>query len=562
VEKTVVEEVEQLPEDAVVEAPAEEVDELIGRSIGSYIITKPLGKGGMGAVYAAEHPVIGSKVAIKFLHAQYATDKKIVDRFFNEARAVNVIGHDNILKIIDLNVTDDNRHYFIMEFLVGRALQKLVEDGEPTPLEITGPIMLQFCEALEAAHSHKIYHRDIKPDNVYLIVHKGRKNFVKVVDFGIAKLTGEGNSTGQTQTGMVMGTPAYMSPEQAGGMTSRIDARSDIYSTGVLMFHMATGKLPFPGSSFGEVLIGHLQLPPPNPRDLNPAVPEAYEKVILKALAKQQEARQQTMKELHDEIKAVMDSLGISAELPVATEEDIAQQEKAKTKGGKSEGVKNATAIAAARAKTQSGNTQQGRASQPAMNTPPVQQTIAMGPPIQAAPPPSNAGLIGGIAVLVILLIGGVVGFAMHQQGKAAEAQIAAAREREAQQREMQEKERLAREERERQKKEEEEKARNAKPPTKVMVISDPLGASVQADWKAADGSDNSKLGTTPFEFTVPKDSKVKFVFKKGAYLDYTTEMIADEPKSVTGKLVADPRAAPKKKKTAGGDGEDVIVDF
>ena len=558
-----VEEVEQLPEDAVVEAPPEEeVDELIGRSIGSYIITKPLGKGGMGAVYAAEHPVIGSKVAIKFLHAQYATDKKIVDRFFNEARAVNVIGHDNILKIIDLNVTDDNRHYFIMEFLVGRALQKLVEDGEPTPLQITGPIMLQFCEALEAAHSHKIYHRDIKPDNVYLIVHKGRKNFVKVVDFGIAKLTGEGNSTGQTQTGMVMGTPAYMSPEQAGGMTNRIDARSDIYSTGVLMFHMATGKLPFPGSSFGEVLIGHLQLPPPNPRDLNPAVPEAYEKIILKALAKQQDARQQTMKELHDEIKAVMDSLGVSAELPVATEEDMAQQEKAKHKVGKSEGVKNATAIAAARARTQLGQTQTNqRASQPPMNTPPLQQTIAMGPPIQAAPPPSNAGLIGGIALLVILLIGGVVGFAMHQQGKAAEAQIQAARERETQQREMQEKERLAREERERQKKEEEEKARNAKPPTKVMVISDPLGANVQADWKAADGSDNSKLGVTPFEFTVPKDSTVKFVFKKGAYLDYTTEMIANEAKSVTGKLVADPRAI-KKKKTSGGDGEDVIVDF
>src|SRR6478609_7610555 len=117
----------------------------------------------MGAVYMAEHPVIGSRVAIKFLHPQYATDKKIVERFFNEAKAVNVIGHDNILKILDLNVTEDDRHYFIMEFLVGRALQKLVEEGLPNPLEVTGPIMLQFCEALAAAHSHKIYHRDVKP---------------------------------------------------------------------------------------------------------------------------------------------------------------------------------------------------------------------------------------------------------------------------------------------------------------------------------------------------------------------------------------------------------------
>src|SRR5437867_12383289 len=109
---------------------AEEIDELIGRTVGSYRVIKPLGKGGMGAVYMAEHPVIGSKVAIKFLHPQYATDKKIVDRFFNEARPVNVIGHDNILKILDLNVTDDNRHYFIMEFLHGKALQDLIKPDE------------------------------------------------------------------------------------------------------------------------------------------------------------------------------------------------------------------------------------------------------------------------------------------------------------------------------------------------------------------------------------------------------------------------------------------------
>src|SRR5437870_7903222 len=151
--------------------PAEEIDELIGRSVGSYRILKPLGKGGMGAVYMAEHPVIGSKVAIKFLHPQFATDKRIVDRFFNEARAVNVIGHDNILKIIDLNVTDDNRHYFIMEFLHGKPLQDIVQPDVPVPLEVAGPILLQVCEALQAAHEKRIIHRDLKPDNVYLIVH-------------------------------------------------------------------------------------------------------------------------------------------------------------------------------------------------------------------------------------------------------------------------------------------------------------------------------------------------------------------------------------------------------
>src|SRR5207248_11464960 len=129
--------------------------------------------------------------------------------------------------------------------------------GKSLPLDVSGQILLQICRALDAAHKKGIVHRDLKPDNVYLIIHNGRKNFVKVVDFGIARVTDDsGASTGNTQTGMVMGTPAYMSPEQAGGMTARIDARSDIYSLGCMMYQMATGRLPFPGTSFGEVLRG------------------------------------------------------------------------------------------------------------------------------------------------------------------------------------------------------------------------------------------------------------------------------------------------------------------
>ena len=273
----------------------------------------------MGAVYLAEHPVIGSRVAIKFLHPRFSGDRKIVERFFNEARAVNVIGHDNILKILDLDVTADGRHYFVMEFLHGQPLSDLVRPAAPIPLHVAGPILLQVCEALQAAHDHGIVHRDLKPDNVHLTLHKGKKNFVKVVDFGIAKLSDEsGLSSGNTQTGTVMGTPGYMSPEQARGASARIDGRSDIYSLGCMMFQMATGRLPFKGSSFGEVLVAHLQQPPPRPRELAKDVPEAFEAVILRCLEKNQEDRYASMREVHDAVAQLMDRLGISRDLPDA----------------------------------------------------------------------------------------------------------------------------------------------------------------------------------------------------------------------------------------------------
>ena len=547
--------VEELPSDAELQdVPVEEADELIGRSIGSYVITKPLGKGGMGAVYAAEHPVIGSRVAIKFLHQQYSNDKSIVERFFNEARAVNVIGHDNILKIIDLNVTEDNRHYFIMEFLIGKALQKLVEPGLPVPLSETGPIMLQFCEALAAAHSNKIYHRDVKPDNVYLIVHKGRKNFVKVVDFGIAKLTGEdGNSTAQTQAGMVMGTPAYMSPEQAGGMGNKIDGRSDIYSTGCMMFQMATGKLPFPGTSFGEVLIGHLQLPPPRPRDLCPDIPEDYEAVILKTLAKKQEDRQQTMKELAVEIKACMDRAGISAELPIATEADMPTS--TATSMHKLQKTMAANKTQAMRAQNQSRPGQ----SQPAI-TPPQQQTFLQAPPPE--PPKSNLGLVVAVIALVLVIVGGVAGFAIHQGNKREEAEVAAAAERAANER-VEATRKAAEEERARQ------AAAQAAQPITLIAVSEPLGASVTGNWTEND-KPQDMVGNTPYTFKVPRGSKVRFVFSRQGFQSFTQDVIADSEKTVSAKLEADKGSAPApspggkktvKKAPAGGD-DNIPIDF
>src|SRR6266849_2909673 len=361
----------------------------------------------------AEHPGIGSRVAIKFLHPQFSADKKIVDRFFNEARAVNVIGHDNILKSLDLNGTDDNRHYFVMEYLHGKPLQALLKHNVALPLAVTGQILMQCCDALEAAHRKGIVHRDLKPDNVYLITMKGKKNFVKVVDFGIARLTDDqGISTGKTQTGMVMGTPAYMSPEQAGGMTNRVDGRSDVYSLGVMMFQMATGKLPFAGTSFGEVLIGHLQIAPPEPRTLNPAIPEEYQGIILKCLAKPQDERFQTMRELHDAIAFCMEALGITRELPRAT----AAEEKA--------------AHSPLRARTVSSVTRTPvHATVPEPQKAPAPRTrSAPRPPAPIAAKKKPVGLYAALGVIAFAAVGGGVGFTVHQisSGRRAQEELAA----------------------------------------------------------------------------------------------------------------------------------------
>jgi serine/threonine protein kinase len=484
-----------------VEESADEVDELLGRSIGSYRIVKPLGKGGMGAVYLAEHPGIGSKVAIKFLHPQYATDKKIVDRFFNEARAVNVIGHDNILKIIDLNVTDDNRHYFIMEFLHGKPLQDLVQPDVPVPLEVSGPILMQVCEALQAAHDHNIIHRDLKPDNVYLIIHKGKKNFVKVVDFGIAKLTDDqGVSTGKTQTGMVMGTPAYMSPEQAGGMTNRIDGRSDVYSLGVMMFQMATGKLPFPGSSFGEVLIGHLQLPPPEPRTLNPDIPEEYQGIILKCLAKSQDERYQTMRELHDAIGSCMDALQIPRELPKATPAD----EKAMRAPSPARMVSSPT-------KTPVHATAPG----------PVKAPVRRKQPQPApAPPPKSApvALYAALGVIALAAVGGGIGYTVHRVSADRQSQAELAARLRKEQRDLEAAQKRAAEDA--------AAASKVPPPVQellpILTISSTPGAAIVAKW----GEGQEKQGKSMLEVSVAKGTAVHLEASLSGYESVSQDMV------------------------------------
>ena len=277
---------------------------LVGMKIGNYNIIKQLGEGGMGAVYLGEHPLIGKKVAVKVLHDQLAQKKDIVQRFFTEAKAVNDIHHENIVDIVDFGQMKDDHGkevvYFIMELLEGDSLSARLKKGLLSPQQAVH-ITVQCAGALAMSHSHHIVHRDIKPDNIYLVRRGNDEHFCKLLDFGIAKLTGDDTqaNTGMTRAGSVIGTPSYMSPEQCDGK-GNIDHRADIYSLGIVLYEMLAGQVPFPGEGFGEVLVAQLTQVPTPPSQINPNVPAVLEQIVMRCLEKQKDLRFQTMDELRD----------------------------------------------------------------------------------------------------------------------------------------------------------------------------------------------------------------------------------------------------------------------
>src|SRR5690242_1481880 len=272
---------------------------LIGKNVGNYQIKSKLGEGGMGTVYLGEHPLIGKRVAVKVLLEELAAKEDIVSRFFNEAKAVNDIGHNNIVDIVDFgkmkNDFGQDIVYFIMEFLDGEALAARLRRTGLTFKE-TVHVMEQCCSALAASHAKGIVHRDLKPENIYLCPRGNDKNFVKILDFGIAKLTGDTGQSHKTRTGLVIGTPTYMSPEQCEGK-GLIDHRSDVYSLGVVMYELLTGRVPFPGEGFGEILVAHLTKTPDPLRTLNPDISVEMEAIVLHAIEKDRNRRFQSMEE-------------------------------------------------------------------------------------------------------------------------------------------------------------------------------------------------------------------------------------------------------------------------
>lgn len=270
-----------------------------GTTVGEYRIEGKLGEGGFGTVYKAVHPVIGKAAAIKVLHRQFSANANMVERFVAEARAVNQIRHRGIIDIFSFGTLGDGRQYYVMELLDGRTLDALLELRGRLAIEEALPILRGIARALDAAHAAGIAHRDLKPENVFLTTDDEGRPVPKLLDFGIAKLLDPG-STPRTQTGTPMGTPQYMSPEQARGVG--VDQRTDVYSFGVMTFQMLTGKMPFAGEAVMDILLKQITEAPPKPSEICADVPVALDAPILHMLAKEAAGRPATVTAAVDEL--------------------------------------------------------------------------------------------------------------------------------------------------------------------------------------------------------------------------------------------------------------------
>jgi serine/threonine-protein kinase len=277
-------------------------DPLIGKVLdGRYQIEKVLGEGGMGLVYKARHVTLNKPLAIKVLKAEVSKDAEIVQRFRQEAQSATSIGNHHIIDISDFGALPDGSTYFVMEFLDGIPLTNAIVPGKPLPAARTIHIAKQICVALAAAHDIGIVHRDLKPDNIYLVSRGGDKDFVKVLDFGIAKVGGAKSKL--TQVGQVFGTPHYMSPEQCAG--TAVDKRTDVYALGVIMYEMTSSRVPFDADNLMGILTKHLYEEPIRPHELPPPVdvPASLEAVIMKCLAKKADVRYQSMQEVQADLE-------------------------------------------------------------------------------------------------------------------------------------------------------------------------------------------------------------------------------------------------------------------
>jgi serine/threonine-protein kinase len=306
-------------------------DANIGRDIleGQFQILQKIGSGGMGAVYKAAQPAMNRMVAVKILHPKLTNRKDLVSRFRREARAMSHLEHPNTVKVLLYGELDDGSLYIVMEYLEGRNLNQVVRKEGPLTPERAVPILIQVCGALQEAHLQGIIHRDLKPENIFLSTNGGLRDYPKVLDFGLAKVTERELRPGSimlTQEGMVFGTPEFMSPEQAQGKL--LDARSDIYSLAIILYEVLTGKLPFEAKTPMEYIQAHVTKQPITLDDRVPGkrFPSGLGAAIGRALEKSPDKRYRSAADFAQALKPFggMASKGFTAMMPKGTAHEVA----------------------------------------------------------------------------------------------------------------------------------------------------------------------------------------------------------------------------------------------
>src|SRR5688572_3620930 len=281
-------------------------DPLIGRVVADrFKIVSLIARGGMGKVYRAEQAPLGRLCAVKVLNPNYNgdADPEFHQRFFREASITSQISHPNSVTIFDYGKTDDEVYYMAMEYLEGQTLHHALREGGPMQEERVGRIAAQICRALREAHALDVIHRDLKPANIFLTRHGDDEDFVKVLDFGLVKHLSERPEEQLTQTGLFMGSPKYMAPEQIQG--GHVDARTDIYSLGIIMYEMLAGKVPFDRATSVNILMAHVGEPPPPMREVNPNLvcSPTFEELVMRCISKDPQQRFRTMEEVLVSIK-------------------------------------------------------------------------------------------------------------------------------------------------------------------------------------------------------------------------------------------------------------------
>lgn len=322
--------VNSCPHDGTVLVPVNK-DQFVGTKLADrYYIQSVIGHGGMGVVYKARHELMDRIVAIKMLQKQLISDTLSVKRFQQEAKAACLLKHPNVITLFDFGVTPTGQPYLVMDYLEGVTLDDIIKQDGHVGVDRCIRIFDQACAALDHAHAKGVIHRDLKPGNIMLLDQDGTKDFVKVVDFGVAKVLGDDQQK-LTQTGEVCGSPVYMSPEQCTGQ--KLDRRSDIYSFGVVLYEALTGQLPLLGKNMVETMSMHLNEMPDPFKEVRPDlfIPERLEAVVFKSLAKSPDDRHQSMAELQQDLQFAVPKPGQNIALRTQTTEIKSKPEEKST---------------------------------------------------------------------------------------------------------------------------------------------------------------------------------------------------------------------------------------